>query len=164
MRIAKEKDGLVVTFERPIAEWLSEILESLVRRYGVESARLDPRTAEAWYWPKGMESAGGGRASEREEMLRQSLALRGERIPLLRKWIAALGAPRDPVELSVSSAETGAFLACLNDHRLALAARHGWMDAPLEHALEKVADGTKRIALAEIHFLGAILDGLLEAL
>ena len=164
MEIKKKKGAVVLRLERPLAEWLSEVLEALARRYGAEPSALDPKTAEAWYWPRGLESAGGGRPADREEMLRQGAALRGERADLVRAWIIALGGSHDPVELEVPNAQADIMVASLNDHRLALAARHGWMDGPLEHDLEKITDGTKRVALAEIHFLGAIVSGIIEAL
>lgn len=164
MNILRERDGVLLRIERPLAEWLSEVLESLARRYGADFADLDPKTSTAWYWPKGVESAGGGRSADREEMLRQAVALRSERIPLLKRWIAALGGSGDPATLRLPSAEAEVFVAGVNDHRLALAMRHGWMDTRLEQDLEKIADGTQRVALAEIHFLGAIVGEVLEAM
>jgi hypothetical protein len=163
MEIKKEKGVVVLRLERPLAEWLSEVLESLARRYGAEPSSLDPKTYGAWYWARGLESAGAS-AEDREEMLRQSVALRGERAALLREWVAALGGPKDPVEFRLPAGSADALVAALNDHRLALAGRHDWLDTPLEHDLEKIADGAKRVALAEIHFLGAILSGIIEAL
>lgn len=163
MEIKKEKGILLLRLERPLAEWLSEVLEALARRYGAGPSTLDPKTADAWYWPKGVESA-GLQPADREEMLRQSVALRGERADLIRAWIVALGGSHDPVDLKIPEAQADILVASLNDHRLALAARHGWMDTPLEHDLEKLSDGTKRVALAEIHFLGAIVAGIIDAL
>ncbi|MFZ4695361.1 MAG: hypothetical protein ACOYMV_09565, partial [Verrucomicrobiia bacterium] len=120
MEIKKQKGAVILRLERPLAEWLSEVLEALARRYGAEPSALDPKTAEAWYWPRGLETAGGGRPADREEMLHQGAALRGERRDMLREWMVSLGGSNNPVDLKIPDAQADILVASLNDHRLAL--------------------------------------------
>jgi hypothetical protein len=164
MKVFSKKNHVLLSLDRPEAEFFVRIFCSLIGEYQTEPAQTHEKLADVWY-PSLSLQVGNMSNQEIEDWNDQLFELRGERCASLEKWSSFLEAAKKfPVEWQISIAEAETLLMIFNDYRLATAAKHGLDDSELEHDFESVQDPQKKLALFEVHFLAWIMERVIDEL
>jgi hypothetical protein len=166
MHAERDKDSILLSMGHFESQILRQILTFIHKEYETNPANLDPDTAASWY---NLAALTYMSPAEKTDWLQQMHELRGNRGPLLTKWIEALRVDPSPlpVELSLPLMEIPDFLAVINDHRLLAAARNriGQLEMDIEdRETFQLLPPPQQSALTEIKFLGILMEYLIYLL
>ena len=168
MQATMNRRRLALVFDALEGRILREILGKIVANYQLNPEQLDAKAASAWYSTRGCERAKMS-AEETREWLQNLHQYKSGNVAQLLRWCRRLAPAKaeGQVRLSMTVEQASIFLTALNDHRLFLAAWHDIgqdeMDATPAVFLTKL-QVAQQVALSEIHFLGWIIQKILEFL
>jgi hypothetical protein len=147
-----------LSFTRPEAGFLLNVLARLGKHYQEDVARLPPALRAYW---QGTITRGGtaekDELKESQEVLSEARAeLRAERLALAENWMREfeLAEERDPWKVEISGAERDEFVAMLNDRRLLLALELGITEEDMEADPGQIPNEARRASILEIDVLG----------
>jgi hypothetical protein len=168
VRLSRENESLIFTLNRTESFFLASALRDLIEKYRLKPNELDAATAAAWYSPRGCVAAGMSEEETKEWLENLHALKRGTRLQELEEWAAQLAkAETERPTLRIAIGHATGFITAINDHRLAVAARHeigqSEMDARSPWQLAKLAPVRVK-AVLEIHFLAWMIEETLRVL
>jgi len=167
MYLARDKDGLELTFAGPERRPFREMLQAIARHYSIAPSKLPRRIGEIWYSSRGCDSA-RMTPEERREWLQELQRIRLSRGAILKRCIRDLSVRRSgPCSVRLQPEEVGILMVALNDHRLYLAARNdiGQEEMDLPFFMPPTAlTPARRRALRKVHMLGILVESFLHVL
>ena len=164
MRVQRENDTLHVLLGPVENRLLANVFDRLAERYRLKPGDVDPMTASAWYSTRGCRSANLS-DQETRDWLDQIHALKSANLERLETWVKQL--KTSPSNLRIQVKDAPAFIATVNDHRLAAAARHdiGQAEMDIQSPSQMVElPPHQQEALLEIHLLAWLMEETLRIL
>jgi hypothetical protein len=141
---------------------LIRVFEGLVKDYRANPRDLNERVRETWYSSRGRKDAGQNQ-EDFEEWIRQLQQFRGEYSSLAADWLKTWKMiKQEPFLWTLESEHVDPFLTLINDYRLARAAEMDIGQGEMDAQWDEIPDRARRMALAEIHILAAMMEGLIR--
>ena len=166
MRVKRESEFVVLTFNLLEARFFDQILDRIAATYRAKPGTLSGPTEEVLYSTKGY--AAETTLEEAGEWAEHLRGFKSSRLTLIDDWSSQLKSGGAlSVHLKVKTDDAPAFIGAVNDHRLIAAAEHeiGEDEMSLRDPSEMASLPDERQgALMEIHFLAWIMEEVLHAL
>ena len=165
MQVGRDKKGFQLILFTPERVFLARIFSVILENYTCQPGDLHPRGAEVWF-PPVMDETHGESPEDRDFSAGELQGYRSANAILCRNWLGQIqgGLAQDPLIFQLPMDESEVFMQVLNDHRIYLAAIHAVTEQDMDVNWHKVADSAKGQALLEIHFLAAIIEGMLQSM
>ncbi len=165
MQVVAHPDGIELMLFEPEAALLESVLTEIGDAYNRPPESLSPTIRNLWFPGEGL------RASEMNEedveVWNQTLAeFRSHNGQMCEAWLKRLdrAAGTEPRRVTLPYEDADSFINVINDYRLLQAAEHEVGEEEMEKPLEKIEDPECQGALLEIHFLGWLLELVLDAM
>lgn len=165
MQVLAHPDAIELVLFEPEAALLESIFTDIGDAYNRPPETLKPGIRNLWFPREGLRSA--EMTEDDIEIWQQSLAeLRSQNGELCQTLLERLNraAGQEPRRVALHYEDADRFLNLINDYRLLQAAEHDVGEAEMEKPLEKEEDPERQGALLEIHFLGWLIELVLDAL
>ncbi|MFQ3671101.1 MAG: DUF2017 family protein [Verrucomicrobiia bacterium] len=165
MQVVAHPDSIELVLFEPEAALLESVLTDIGDAYNHPPESLAPGIRSLWFPGEGLRAA--DMTDEDIEVWHQTLAeLRSQNGELCELWLQRLdqAAGQEPRRIALAYDDADRFLNIINDYRLLQAANHNVGESEMEQPLENEKDPERQGALLEIHFLGWLLELVLDAL
>lgn len=163
MEIGRENGYLLIELAQAEALLLQSILSYTRQAYAEAPEQLNPKIEAVWYQSDRLRTS---RISPEDAALWQTELFenRNARRGLIEQWIKNLRELRDPLVLKISLDKIDEFLSTLNDWRLYRFAEYDISEALMEAPMDSIKNPDVRIVMLEIHFLGWLMEVILQEL
>ncbi|GAB4240224.1 MAG: hypothetical protein OHK005_02220 [Candidatus Methylacidiphilales bacterium] len=165
MQVMAHSDGIELVLFEPEAALLESVLTEIADAYNRPPETLAPGVRYLWFPGEGLRAAEMN--DDDIEVWNQSLAeFRSHNGQLCQTWLERLdlAAGSEPRRIGLPYEQADNFITVINDYRLLQAAEHEVEEADMDKPLDKIEEPELQGALLEIHFLGWLMELVLDAM